>query len=175
MIEALVKMNDDIGVVMKEPLKLRFYRLNNLIYGTDGPFYACYYYEEPFGRFNAFGGRKFKITLDSGEIIECCGQWWDGGYGNLSKHLGIELKYCPVSSIPELKDCYVYFGMKADINKLSELILGYKGSIYEYRDYEKVLKYDDLRDKYFNFQLKSEKAKKHLIRKVKQFSKMINQ
>lgn len=30
-------------------------------------------------RREAFGGRKFDIVLDNGEIEKCEGQWWDAG------------------------------------------------------------------------------------------------
>jgi hypothetical protein len=172
-LQALVKFNNRVALAFDEKIKLTYRRLDKFIYGTDGTFYSCYYYEKPFGAFHAFGGSKFNIHLESGEVVECCGQWWDGGYDALSKILGIELVHATAKDIDSLKDCYVYSGYHADKSKLDEIISSHDGPVFPYFDYEKLIKYDDLRSEFFNYKWKSERAKKKLIANVRLYYGML--
>jgi hypothetical protein len=169
---ATVKFNQGLAYVLGEDIKYTFYRLgDNIIYGTDGLFYTCYKYDTPSRNFQAFAGRKFDITLNTGEVINCRGQWWDGGYGELAKHLGLDFAHVTYNTIEELMKCYVYFAACIDRNALSELLsketdLPY----YLYYDYEKIINYDKMRTDFWKREDRWEHAKKNLISECKRLS-----
>lgn len=166
-LKALVKSNDDVSLVFDNIEPLKYYKIDGLIYGTNSMLYECYYYDPPTERFKAFAGRKFNLKLESGEIIKCEGQWWDGGYNKLSEYLNVELRHTGANTINNLKRCYVYDAYNIDQEKKNDLVMNYKGSIYDYWEYGKLIKYDDLRKAESTQRLRFGKAKNHLIRKVK--------
>lgn len=176
---ASVRFNDRKAYILDEFPNYIYYRLgSNIIYGTDGLFYHCYKYDRISPGFSAFGGRKFTITLNTGEVVQCYGQWWDGGYDTLEKELGIKLTHITYNTKEELKKCYVYSGATADIGKLQELIKE-AGELYyyDYEDYRKVLTYQDVWDKRWEEERKFTKLIKNLrkdkailISKVKNFA-----
>ncbi len=168
-LKALVKFNDGLAMAFDDKITLKYNKIGSLIYGTDGLFYKCYFYDAPSGRFQAFAGRKFDLHLESGEVVNCHGQWWDGGYQELSKLLNIEIVSVTASDIDSLKECYVYCGYHADKGKINEILSKHDGPVFAYYDYEKLIKYDDLRNEYFWYKMKSERAKKKLIANVKLF------
>lgn len=173
---ASVKFNDGKAYIVDNLQEMKYHRIgNNIIYGTDGIRYICYKLGSYGERWKAFGGSKFTLKIhDTGEIVECFGQWWDGGYGTLSKHLGIELVNFTYKTAENLKKCYVFTGAYVDKNKLKEL-LEEKGELfyYDYREYEKVLKYDDVWRKRFDVERKLERHKKSLIKQCKLLSKKL--
>ena len=93
-------------------------------------------------RREAFGGRKFDIVLDNGEVEKCEGQWWDAVTDRAREELEIEgnpfskMVLIGVSSVDRLLDCYVYCGLWASESKIEEMIAGYKGRIYEYYEFK---------------------------------------
>ena len=99
------------------------------------------YVKKPCSKGNkAFGGRRFEIKLQSGEIIECHGQWWDGGYSKASEILGKELNHVIYKDKRILGDCYVFSSTRAIKDKLDDLIKDYDGRVYEYDEYREILK-----------------------------------
>lgn len=86
-------------------------------------------------RREAFGGRKFDIVLDNGEIEKCEGQWWDAVTDRAREELEKEgnpfskMVLIGVSSVDRLLDCYVYYGLWASESKIEEMIADYKGRI----------------------------------------------
>lgn len=158
-IEALAKFNDGVAYVLNRKPILVWKSLNNkrTLYGTDGIFYSVLGLGSYSERSKAFGGRKFSVILEDGEEINCFGQYWSGGHGVVEKELGIKLCSAPIGTIEGLKDCYVFSGMEADVEKLQQLKEEYTGCIYPYYDYEKVIKYDDIRKKYFECDSKLDK------------------
>ncbi len=177
-----VRFNKSKAFVLDEMPKFIYYKIgNDIIYGTNGLFYQCYKYEKMSSAFKAFGGSKFSIPLNTGEIIECYGQWWDGGYDILEKELGIKLIHATYNTIENLKNCYVYTGSAVDKNKFKELIES-SGDLYyhDYYDYEKILKYQEAwdkrweEDKKLNNIIKNlRKDKEILISKIKSFAKIV--
>lgn len=169
-IKATVKFNGGKAYIFKNIEEYKYYRINNdIIYGTDGIRYICYKYDPPSGRVSAFGGRKFEIKIeDTGEIVECYGQWWDGGYDKLVKHLNLDLISITYNTDEELKKCYVYYGACVDKTKF-ESILKESGDLfyYGYYDYEKVLKYQEMWSSNYDKIVKLEKDKKNLINQCK--------
>lgn len=79
-------------------------------------------------RREAFGGRKFDIVLDNGEIEKCEGQWWDVVTDRAREELEKEgnpfskMMLIGVSSVDRLSDCYVYYGLWASKSKIEEMI-----------------------------------------------------
>ena len=72
---AVVKFNSKEAFVLRRRPLLKYNRYGNVIIGTDGLFFTCYYYSPPSERFQAFAGRKFDLTMEDGEVIHCNGQW----------------------------------------------------------------------------------------------------
>ena len=171
---AKVKFNSGFAYVLENDIKYTYYKVDDIIYGTDGLFYICYRFENSIGRHKAFGGRKFDLTLNTGEVVKCEGQWWDGGYGKLEQILGIKFGNITYNTKENLLKCYVYYGASVDINvinKIDELFpdLPY----YPYHDYDKVIKYDKLFSDKFKVTRKLNKDKQVLISHVKRISKQL--
>ncbi len=144
-IVAVVKFNDREAFVLKEEPKLIYTKYGtDTIIGTDGVFYQLYGYETPRGSYTAFAGRKFDLEMDNGEIVKCYGQWWDATTKKAVEVLGInennKLNYATACSIDNLKKCYVFHGYKGLSDKIEEFRKTYTGKVYEYYEYEKILR-----------------------------------
>jgi len=165
---AKVKFNDGIAIVIKESPKLVFKKEGDLMWGTDGLFYTCYENQGCGKTWKAFAGRKFEIPLENGEVEKCYGQWWDAGQTRLSKNLNIRLGCATVGVLEKLKKCYVYCGYNVDFDKYQSLLVEYSHlPVFPYRDYEKVIKYDDMRKKHRDKISKLERKTQNLILEVK--------
>jgi hypothetical protein len=165
---AKVRLNGSLAAVLSEKPKLKYYRHGNFVWGTDDIFYQCYYLEYPQGRFMAFAGRKFTITLQTGEIIECDGQWWHGGHKEIGKIVHADLVDVTAKDIASLKECYVFSGYFADHLKFKRLMeAASQVSIFEYYDYQKVIDYDDMRKSLYRKINGLVSAKKSLIKEIK--------
>ncbi|MBO1003150.1 hypothetical protein [Pseudogracilibacillus auburnensis] len=136
---ALVKFNDRVALVLKKPLKFTYEKHGDLLIGTDnlGVFVNIFLYRRPVGKWKAFGGREFDIPMKDGSVIKATGQWWDGGLSRAEEILGQEIVNVTAEDIESLKSCYVYCGIYAFKDKYEELIKGYKGEVYGYREFEK--------------------------------------
>lgn len=172
-IKTSVKFNSGKAYVLDKNPEFKCYRLGtNIIYATDGIFYKCYKYE---GGSKAFGGRKFTLQIeDTKELVECSGQWYDGGYGILNKELGLNLVNITYNTDEDLKKCYVFSGATVD-NNTFELILEESGELFyhDYYDYEKILRYDDLRNKSYYKERNLERHKKSLIKQCKRLAERL--
>lgn len=173
-IEALVKFNSSTALVLNRMPDFKYQKEGKLLWAKDGPFYSCYYYENPSSTFQAFAGRRFNLPLIGGGVEECTGQWWDGGDGNLSDILGLDIVRATIRTVDDLIDCYVFMGAYCDKSELDRMISEHKGCIYPYWDYEAVIKYKPMRMGYIRKQISEERAKRHLIKKVKFMSAIIN-
>ena len=113
---------------------------NTIIGRIGGVFYDFLAKEN--GSKKAFGGRKFEIALDNGEVEKCEGQWWDAVTDRAREELekeGIslsEMMLIGVSSVDRLLDCYVYYGLWTSKSKVEEMVADYKGRIYEYYEFK---------------------------------------
>jgi hypothetical protein len=139
---AVVKFNDHHAFVFDQPIEYTYEEIEDMLIGSDESriFYSCLFYKKPFGNFKAFAGRKFDLPLKDGGTIHCDGQYWDGKSEKASKIKGVNIIPITGKYIEELKKCYVYYGMYADEDKLNQLISQYDGKIYEYNEYEKLIK-----------------------------------
>lgn len=137
---AIVKFNDGEAYVMRDPIKLTYKQYGNTIIGTDGVFISCLYHESPSGRWQAFAGREFDITLENGDVIKCKGQWWSGVSKKAIEIIGRPFVYNVIACyVGALKACYVYNGYCAIEDELNKLRAEYKGVKYEYYDYDYIL------------------------------------
>lgn len=99
----------------------RFYVYKGMIGRIGGIFYD--FLAKRNERREAFGGRKFDIVLDNGEIEKCEGQWWDAVTDRAREELEKEgnplskMVLIGVSSVDRLLDCYVYYGLWASKSK----------------------------------------------------------
>lgn len=166
---AKTTFNDGIAIVLEKRPELVYQKQGIYMWGTDGLFYSCYKNEGMGRTWKAFAGRKFTITLEGGETVECKGQWWDAGQRQVEKILGITLGGATVGNIESLKRCYVYSGYSVDVEKYRELLEKYSHlPIIDNRDYEKIIRYDDMRHDYIHRIVKLERANKNLKVVVKQ-------
>ena len=157
----------DRYVLNRNPV-FKYKHLNkNIIYAQDDMFFSCYEYSRPSKEWAAFAGRKFDIHMEDGEVINAFGQWWDGGAGNASKELGLNLINSAYQTQTGLIKCYVFYGTNVDKKGLEKLLADYDGPTYQYWDYEKIIKFDDMRHKLYMRMRKLELAKTHLIKNVK--------
>jgi hypothetical protein len=144
---ALVKVNDSIGLVLDEMPSLEYTMVGRDIYGTNGVFCDCLFYEQLGYRWQAFAGRKFDIKLSSGEMVHCEGQYWDGIKPTHRNVADGRLIQVTAATLTDLKACYVFCGHKAIEQKYMELLKSYKGIVYDYSDYEMLITKNQYRRK----------------------------
>jgi hypothetical protein len=143
---AVVKFNDGEALVLKEKPKLIYTKYgNDTIIGTDGVFYQFYGYERPNGSYKAFAGREFELELNDGTKEICNGQWWDMVTKKAVDVLGInetynQVVYATTRSIDDLKKCYVFQSYKGLRKSIEEFRKTYTGKVYDYWEYEKLIK-----------------------------------
>ncbi|KAF6636555.1 hypothetical protein H6F38_04765 [Paenibacillus sp. EKM208P] len=139
-IAALVRSGESKDIVLDEKPKMTYYRSGGMLIGMDD---TCtfldllYYQNDPHSK--AFAGYEFDITLDTGEVVHCNGQWWHGGVEKAEKLIGEKIVHVGYKSVDELKKCYVFTGGFAIRDNLKELLQSYTGQVWEYWDYEKCL------------------------------------
>lgn len=164
---AAVKFNSRIAYVLDKEPELTYKKVGNIIYGTDGLFYSCYEYSGMSPNRKAFAGREFDITLEDGEVINCVGQWWDGGFAEVEKITNCKIEHATINTLDKLKECYVFSGYEVDAEKFNQFIKSYTGGVYDYWEYEKIIKYDDMHKSYIEKIVKLEAAKASLIKSIK--------
>lgn len=93
----------------------------------------------------AFGGAKFELKLTDGTVEKCYGQWWDG-MSKAAKDLfnPEDIVHFSYSTIEELNKFYVYSGSCAIRRWVEKLDDSYKGTVYDYWEFEKLLKMNKL-------------------------------
>lgn len=134
---AVVSANDREWLVLNRPLNFIYERIGNDYMGADGPFRDYLFYQRGGGRFVAFGGRELSLTMSDGSIQKLKDHWWS------SSPMGCISIAC--GDVESLKRCYVFTGASIDPAELAALRATYDGCVYPYRDYEKVICYDDMR------------------------------
>ena len=139
---AAVLVNREVSPVLKEKVEYTYRKYPGLLIGQDatGTFFQVYKYERPTKYSKAFGGDKFDIQLENGEVEHCYGQWWDGGGDEAAKLLGKELVRIACGTEQGLEDCYLFYSCYADKEKLDELMSKYTGKVYEYNEYRDIMR-----------------------------------
>ena len=133
---AVVKFNNGEALVLNRPLQLKYERVGNDYIGSDGPFRDALIYSRGSGRFVAFAGRELTIPMKDGSTQKLKDHWWSGSIDGY--------KHVTCSATESLKRCYVFSGALCAPQALATLRSTYQGCVYPYRDYEKVIKYDDM-------------------------------
>jgi hypothetical protein len=136
---AVVKFNDGEAFVLDHAPELKYNMVARSIVGKALPFCRCYFYEAPGYKSYAFAGAKFDITLEDGTVVHCFGQYWDGWTKAALQDIGGSVERVTISTNDELKKCYVYYGMYGIPAGIKELRTAYKGPVFDYWDYEKIL------------------------------------
>jgi hypothetical protein len=136
---AIVRFNDGIALVLDERPKLTYRKQSGSILGSDGTFLSTYYLDKCGPGWMAFGGRKFDLTMEDGEVIHCYGQYWHGVTETHRKMVDGQIIHVTACDIESLKSCYVFTGYEAIKHKVEELISQYKGIVYEYREHEMLI------------------------------------
>ncbi len=175
-IKAVVKFNNSEAWVLNRLPKFVYIKEGNILYAEDCGFYSCYRYKTPSKSWQAFSGRKFELPLKKGGIEKCYGQWWDAGIGTISKKYGIEFLPLTCNTEVGLVECYVFFGgLHIEREKSIQLRKEYKGVVYPYLDYEKIIKFTPQRKEFYFRLHKLEQAKKSLIKVVKEKHQLLRE
>ncbi|KWE25689.1 hypothetical protein [Burkholderia territorii] len=156
---AVVSANDREWLVLNRPLNFIYERSGKDYIGSDGPFRDYLYYEHGGGNFVAFAGRELSLTMSDGTIQRVKDHWWSGS------------PKCCVSvacgDVESLKRCYVFTGASIELAELAALRATYDGCVYPYRDYEKIISYDDMRRGLLKRLFHEERRRRSLIAAVK--------
>ena len=157
---AVVDVNGREALVLNRPLKLLYERHGNDFVGSDGPFRNVLYYQRSSGRFVAFAGRELALQMKDGSVEKIKDHWWSGsmkGYESTT-----------YSDVESLKKCYVFYGGTCiDPAEFAALRATYTGCVYPYWDYEKVIKYDDMRKDLYRRLFHQERRTKALTLAIK--------
>lgn len=141
---AVVKFNHGEAIVLDEMPEMIYTKHDQItIVGKAGPFHVTYGKNHEAG-LKAFAGRKFELPLNDGTIEYCSGQWWDAMTAKAKSVLlqndADEIVSVTANTADSLKKCYVYYGYKSVRSEYEKLRSEYTGPVYEYHEYEKILK-----------------------------------
>lgn len=107
-----------------------------------------------------------KLQMQDGSQRIVKDHWWSG---SLPGHQSVTA--CDLES---LKKCYVFYGgMGISADNFQALRESYNGCVYPYWDYEKVIKYDDLRRELYSKLSHEERRVQALITEVKKKHKAL--
>lgn len=156
---AVVQFNKDEALVLNRPINFTYEQVGNDYIGTDGPLTRALYYTRASAAFKAFAGSELTLRMKDGTVRKIKDHWWSG---QPSEHIHVT-----VGDIESLKDCYVFGGASIRREDFQALRESYTGCVYPYWDYEKVIKYDDVRMDLYRRLRHEEKRVNSLIREVK--------
>ena len=129
---AVVQFNKDEAIVLDRPIKLSWEPDGKSFIGYDGPFRDYLAYEYSSGNMKAFGGAELTLNMYDGSVKKIKDHWW---------HTSLEgTRDIVVKDIESLKRCYVFGGAKISPEEYMLLRGSYKGEVYPYWEYEKILK-----------------------------------
>lgn len=143
-IEAILKNINQTFYVINRPLQMFYTKIDHeTIIGEDEGVLFFYKLDNlvlPFEK-TAFAGRKFTLQLTNGSVEECHGQWWNE-MSKSARELFKDIKLCcfACSTKEELNKCYVFSGYTCEMEWLEKLVSEYKGEIFDYWEYKKLLK-----------------------------------
>ncbi len=141
---AVVKFNQGEALVFDELPELVYTKYGpSTIVGKSGIFSSCYGKAFDPGA-KAFGGRKFDLQLTDGTVEHCDGQWWSSVTTQALSALGVSddnpLVSVTAKTLDELKKCYVFHGYTSTRKEYQDLRGTYTGPVYEYHEYEKIVR-----------------------------------
>lgn len=154
-IEAVVKFNDSEAYVFNRMPEFLYQFEGRDLIARDGPFADALRYEQPRGRFKAFGGREIRFPMLDGTTTIGTGEYWACGVGGM-----VSATYSTKAS---LLKCYVFTGASVCPVAMEKLRSEYTGDVYPYYAYEAVIKAPELRRKALYAERRFERAKKHIL------------
>ncbi|HHL3224695.1 TPA: hypothetical protein ACQ5AB_004117 [Citrobacter freundii] len=157
---AVVQINSGEALVLNRPLNFIYEESGRDLIGIDGPFKRPLLYSPASAAFKAFAGSEMTLNMQDGSQRKVKDHWWSGC---LPGHQSVTA--CDLQS---LKKCYVFFGgMAITPEDYQAMRDSYTGCVYPYWDYEKIIKYDDVRMGLYRRLWHEEKRVKSLIAEVK--------
>ncbi|HBM3002556.1 TPA: hypothetical protein LVM72_004250 [Klebsiella michiganensis] len=157
---AVVQINSGEALVLNRPLNFIYEEIGRDLIGSDGPFKRALFYSPASAAFKAFAGSEMTLNMRDGSQRKVKDHWWSGC---LPEHQSVTA--CDLQS---LKKCYVFFGgMAISPEDYQTLRDSYTGCVYPYWDYEKLIKYDDMRKNLCRRLFHEQKRVKSLIAEVK--------
>ena len=128
---SVVKFNDGEALVLNRPIRFIYSESGRDLIGSDGPFRDFLGYSRDG---NAFGGREFNLTMVDGSTRKIKDHWWatwKEGYSSIT-----------VGDVEALRKCYVYHGAHITPDDYARLRAQYTGAVFDYWDYEKIIKHE---------------------------------
>ncbi|SXZ03431.1 hypothetical protein [Klebsiella pneumoniae] len=162
---AVVQFNKGEALVLSRPVNFIYEQVGSDYIGTDGPLTRALCYSRASDAFRAFGGSELTLRMKDGSVRKIKDHWWSG---TLSEHGEVI-----VGDVESLKKCYVFGSASIRSEDLQALRESYTGCVYPYRDYEKVIKYDDIRRDLHRRLFHEERRVKALIAEVKKKHKAL--
>jgi hypothetical protein len=130
---AAVEFNDGEALVLNRPIRFVYEEVGRDFVGSDGPFRDFLGYGTA-GNMKAFAGRELHLTMTDGSVRKVKDNWWSTwkeGYSDLV-----------VRDLDALKKCYVFSSAHITQENYAALRSTYTGGVFDYWDYEKVLKHE---------------------------------
>lgn len=130
---AVVKFNDGEALVLNRPIDLVYEEVGRDYVGSDGPFRDFLGYGT-MGGGKAFAGRTLHLTMADGSVRDIKDHWWSTyakGYDSVV-----------VGNVEALKKCYVFGSAHMKPEDYATLRATYTGGVFDYWDYEKILKHE---------------------------------
>ncbi|MBL5913964.1 hypothetical protein JBO41_17515 [Enterobacter asburiae] len=160
---AVVQVNNREALVLNRPLNFVYDEIGRDLIGSDGPFKRPLLYSPASAAFKAFAGSEMTLNMRDGSQRKVKDHWWSGC---LPEHQDVTA--CDLES---LKRCYVFFGgMAITPEDYQALRDSYTGCVYPYWDYEKLIKYDDMRKDLYRRLFHEQKRVRSLVREVKKLA-----
>ncbi|WP_445336275.1 hypothetical protein ACSR9E_10145 [Citrobacter koseri] len=163
---AVVQFNKGEALVLNRPLNFIYEEIGRDLIGSDGPFKRPLLHSPASEAFKAFAGSEMKLQMQDGSQRIVKDHWWSG---SLPGHQSVTA--CDLES---LRKCYVFYGgMGITADDFQALRESYNGCVYPYWDYERVIKFDDLRRDLHQRLFHEERRVRALIAEVKKKHKAL--
>ncbi|HHU4103168.1 TPA: hypothetical protein ACUB6D_004006 [Raoultella planticola] len=162
---AVVQFNKGEALVLNRPVNFTYEQVGNNYIGTDGPLTRALYYSPASAAFRAFAGSELTLMMTDGSVRKIKDHWWSGVP---SEHRDVVF-----GDVESLKKCYVFGSASIRGEDLQALRESYIGCVYPYWDYEKVIKFDDMRRDLYRKLFHEERRVKALIAAVKKKHKTL--
>jgi hypothetical protein len=156
---AVVQFNKGEALVLNRPVNFTYQKVGNDYIGSDGPLTRALYYSRASAAFRAFAGSELTLQMIDGSVQKIKDHWWSGVP---SEHIDVV-----VGDVESLKKCYVFGSASIRGQDLQTLRESYTGCVYPYWDYEKVIKYNDVRMDLYRKLCHEQRRVKSLVSEVK--------
>lgn len=165
-IEAIVRFNDQEAYALSRMPEFKYQRDGNILWANDSGFFSTYEKGCP----GAFAGREFDIPMADGSVIRSHREWWDSGASRIADKMGIPLIQVPISTEKKLKKCYVFSGgISVEKTAFEKMRSEYAGYVYPYWDYEKIIKFDDMRRASYRREEKLDRKCKAILQEARRW------